>query len=629
VTKMRNDVKVEPISTNVKDPRTGRAASATIAFTLSYEGKVPETVHQVANTLTTLFLTENQQIREHQTMVTSQFLELEMNRVKNEIVALDDKITAFKETHMHELPELFQTNFDGKERIERDIDRLNDQIRTLKERESFLLSQISGLSVNYGNEDKKRLEELKIQIVQLKTQFSEKHPDVINTRKEIADLEKKIADDRPGLQNRSVTALISIDSDNPAHMTLMAQLKSTGFEIESLTRQIQSLQERAEEYRRRIEQSPQIENTYANLLNERKNTQAKYNDLMGKYMESQVAHGLEKERKGERFSILDPARLPGNPVRPNRKVIVLLGFVVAAGAGVGFATMRELSDDSIRDSRRLTRATPYPVLISIPKVEKKKPSTDIIKQASEPATHGWKAPAYMESRAVELNPECLCENSCVCFFSEAPEMNYYKLLRTKIMHHLKLNKWNTIMITSTLPGEGKTVTAINLAATFAKIHSRTTLLVDCDLQRQSIHKYLGIPSPLGLADYLSKDMPIKDVIIWPGVEKLTVISGGDEVRDSTELISSPKMEVLTIEMKNRYPNRYIIYDVPPLLAAADALSFTPLVDCILMVVHPKTTFENLQKALAMVPKEKLLGFVLNQVDESNDDNYWYKYGYGK
>ena len=369
LTKMRNDIQVEPVSAQVKDPRTGRSTAVTIAFTLSYEGKDPETVFQVANTLTSLFLLENQQVRERKTFETTHFLELEMNRVRKELADLNSEIAAFKEIHMHELPELFQANLEGKERTERDIGRLNDQIRTLKDRESFLQSQIAGLSLGFGNEDKKRLEELKIQLVYMRTRFSDEHPDVVKTRREIANLEKEIAQSRPGLQTESASLLNHADSENPAYITLSTQLASTGFEIESLNRQIVSHQQRAEEYRRRIELSPQAEKAYNNLLIERNNIQLKYNDLMGKYMESQMAHGLEKERKGERFTIMDPARFPERPFKPNRKVIILLGFMLAVAGGVGFAAIFEYSDNLIHDSRRLGLTMPYPVLVSIPIIE--------------------------------------------------------------------------------------------------------------------------------------------------------------------------------------------------------------------------------------------------------------------
>jgi non-specific protein-tyrosine kinase len=250
-------------------------------------------------------------------------------------------------------------------------------------------------------------------------------------------------------------------------------------------------------------------------------------------------------------------------------------------------------------------------------------------QAPEELASGWKGPVYCESCSVELDPEKLRRNRCACFFPEAPELAHYKVLRTQIVHRCKANNWNTIMVTSAVPGEGKTLTAVNLAFTFARAHGQTTLLVDCDLQRQSVHRCLGVQSPKGLADYLQNGAPLKEIIMWPGVEKLTVISGGDPVRDSAELMSSPRMAELAAEMKSRYPDRYIFFDLPPLLAGADALAFAPLVDCILMVVHPRTSFKDIQRALDLVPKEKFLGFALNKVKPSNDGYHYSRYGYGR
>jgi len=365
VSKMKEDIKLEPVSAEVVDPRTGRPKSATIAFTLSYEGKNPETVQQVANTLTSLYLTENQQVREKQTAETSQFLEAEMNRLKAELAELDGNIATFKESHINELPEMMQTNLQAMERTEREKERLADQIRTLKDRQGYLEAQIAGLSPNFGNEDKKRFEELKVQLVHLQTQFSDKHPDVVKAKREIADLEKQIQSSRDSGRAGPGDAA----SDNPAHATLSAQLASTRFEIESTARQIESLRAKAEQYRKRIEASPKVEKAYNALILERNNTQVKYNDLTAKYMESQVAHGLEKERKGERFTLIDPPRFPDMPVKPNRLAILLIGIVLGIGAGVGFAAIREFSDRSVRDVKRLAVATPYPVLAGIPVIE--------------------------------------------------------------------------------------------------------------------------------------------------------------------------------------------------------------------------------------------------------------------
>jgi capsular polysaccharide biosynthesis protein len=154
-------------------------------------------------------------------------------------------------------------------------------------------------------------------------------------------------------------------------VTLSSQLSSTRIEIESTARQIEAIKAKAEQYRRRIEATPTVEKAYNALILERNNTQAKFNDLTAKFMESQVAHGLERERKGERFTIIDPARFPERPVKPNRLAILLIGVVFGIGAGVGFAALREFSDRSVRDVKRLALATPYPVLAGIPIIETK------------------------------------------------------------------------------------------------------------------------------------------------------------------------------------------------------------------------------------------------------------------
>jgi non-specific protein-tyrosine kinase len=181
------------------------------------------------------------------------------------------------------------------------------------------------------------------------------------------------------------------------------------------------------------------------------------------------------------------------------------------------------------------------------------------------------------------------------------------------------------MVTSALPGEGKTLTTINLALSFAKEFNQTVLLVDCDLRRQNVHKYLGIQSSKGLGLYLMNGTPLKDLIIWPGVDKLTVISGGRSMPESTELLGSPKMKALVSEMKGRYPDRMILFDVPPLLCEADAMGFAPLVDGILLVVESRrTSLQDIQKALDLLPREKFLGFVLNRQKALHKDYYYYR-----
>lgn len=243
------------------------------------------------------------------------------------------------------------------------------------------------------------------------------------------------------------------------------------------------------------------------------------------------------------------------------------------------------------------------------------PSLHLVRPADHEKT-GWVSPAYSVSRSAKLDAGILEENRCIGHHHEAADLEYYKVLRTQILRRTK-GGGVSVMVTSALPGEGKTLTAINLAFAFAREYEHTALLVDCDFKRQRIHEVLGIPGDKGLVDHLIDDCPLQDLFVWPGVEKLTLISGGKTVRDSSELLGSPGMKNLVHEMKNRYPERFVFFDVPSLLTSADPLAFAPFVDYILIAVRAgETSLQDIRRATALLPSEKVLGFVMNRQQKS-------------
>lgn len=226
---------------------------------------------------------------------------------------------------------------------------------------------------------------------------------------------------------------------------------------------------------------------------------------------------------------------------------------------------------------------------------------------------GWHSPKYSVSRSIQLDPAILHANRCVALGGEAATVDSYKVLRTQILQRMKQTGGNTLMVTSALPGEGKTTTAINLAFTMAREFQQTVLLVDCDLQQQDVHKHLGYGSERGLIDYLLDDCPVTELFTWPGIEKITLISGGRLVRDSSELLGSPRMKELVIDMKSRYPDRFVIFDMQSTFAGADSLVFAPLVDNILMVVQESaSSAKEIGRAISLLPQEKLVGVMLNR-----------------
>jgi non-specific protein-tyrosine kinase len=226
---------------------------------------------------------------------------------------------------------------------------------------------------------------------------------------------------------------------------------------------------------------------------------------------------------------------------------------------------------------------------------------------------GWLSPDYSQSRPACLNPEFILENRCLAYLDSISGSEAYRVLRTQVLQRTRGSGSNTIMITSALPGEGKTLAAINLAFTFAREFQHTVLLVDGDLRKQSIHKYLGCAGEKGLIDYLVDGSPVSELITWPGIEKMTLISGGRPFHESAEILGSPRMKELIVDMKKRYPERYIIFDVPPILTGADVLTLAPLVDQVIVVVRAgSTSMDDVKKALQFLPKEKILGLVLNR-----------------
>ncbi|MBI5237000.1 MAG: chain-length determining protein [Deltaproteobacteria bacterium] len=357
----KKDIKFETITAEVVDRRTGRPTSATIAFTVSYEGKDPVVVQQVANVLASLYLEENIKVVGQQTAGARKFLEEEMKSVQSKMVELERKIAAYKEKNPHALPELLQFNLQILDWSEKNYEQLNDQLRTLREKESYLQTELATMAPDTMNQDKDRLKELRVKLVSLMTRYSDEYPDVIKTKAEIDALEKK-------LQSKGSKPVAVEEPDNPSYVALASQLASVQSEIKSAIRQIEGLDKKRDEYRRRLEISPRVEEGYKNLTVERNNIQAKYDDLMKKFMDAKVAAGLEEGQMGERFTLIDPARLPEKPVRPNRPVVLLIGLVLGIGAGIATASLQEAADFSARSSEDMKMNFSFPVLAEIPEI---------------------------------------------------------------------------------------------------------------------------------------------------------------------------------------------------------------------------------------------------------------------
>ena len=197
----------------------------------------------------------------------------------------------------------------------------------------------------------------------------------------------------------------------------------------------------------------------------------------------------------------------------------------------------------------------------------------------------------------------------------------YRVLRTQVLQRLNEKNWNTLAITSPGNGEGKSLTAINLAISMAREVDNTVLLVDANLRSPKLDKYFDFHAEYGLSDYLLHDRPLQEMLVNPeGISRFVMLPAGGAIANSSEMLSSPKMQKLVEEVKHRYPSRVIIFDLPPILESSDALAFIPNIDTSLVVIEEgKTQALELKQAFELLQNNDVVGTVLNKAYTQDRD----------
>jgi uncharacterized protein involved in exopolysaccharide biosynthesis len=410
---MREDISIDMINAEVMDPRTGRPTAATIAFTLGFQSDNPTQALKVTNELTSLYLEENLKSRTEKAAETYDFLTIEADRLSEEIDRLEQELAAFKEKNINTLPELRDLNTQILNRTESEISEVDNQIRNLEERSIYLQGQLALLEP-YGGSDilspTARLEALRTEYISLASRYSSDHPDVARVKREIRALEKETGQttstdellaqlrvlreqlasaeesytqEHPDVKSlkRQITNLEAEASraaatpviglptatpDNPAYVNLNSQLAAAAGEIRSLRNKRAQLVAKISDYESRLMQTPKSEQEYRAIARDLDNASARYQEIRAKQMTAEVAQEMEKERKGEKFTLIDPAILPEEPVSPNRPAIIFLSLVLAMGAGLGSAAVRESLDSAIRGVKGITTIVQVAPLAVIP-----------------------------------------------------------------------------------------------------------------------------------------------------------------------------------------------------------------------------------------------------------------------
>lgn len=230
---------------------------------------------------------------------------------------------------------------------------------------------------------------------------------------------------------------------------------------------------------------------------------------------------------------------------------------------------------------------------------------------------------------VTLDRAVLEDNHILPQITDPAALRAYKILRTRMLRRLEANQWHSFAVTGATAGEGKTLTSINLAMALAQDSNTWVFLVDLDLQRPKVASYLGLNNSLGergLTDFLLGEATFEQITYSPGnAERLAVIPNFQAVANSSDLLTSPRMDELLRALEAETPRRVVIFDMPPVLASDDVLAFSPQIDGLLLVVAEGTTSRDaLRGAKELLQEMNLLGVVLNR-SEAQQEGAYYSY----
>jgi protein-tyrosine kinase len=220
---------------------------------------------------------------------------------------------------------------------------------------------------------------------------------------------------------------------------------------------------------------------------------------------------------------------------------------------------------------------------------------------------------YAQTRRVTVSPDALREHHITNGQERTPMAEAFKRIRTQVIQQLRESGRNTLGIASARVGEGKTTIALNLAVHTAIEPDWTVLVVEADTRHAGLCRALGLNGLPGLTDYLLRDVPLEELLIDPGFGRCVLLPAGAPVPGSSEALGSARMQDLVLELKRRYPDRLVIFDLPPLLDAADGIAVLPWVEALLLVAEEAHTLaDDLVRSAQLVGNDRLIGTVLNK-----------------
>ena len=426
-------------------------------------------------------------------------------------------------------------------------------------------------------------------------------------------------------------------------------------EVQEVTRQIEALEKEVQDARSRVggEQSKTAELKYRQALDRENALRAAFEQQRGatrtqneaainyKIIQQEVETNkglldglLQRAKENDvilagtpnNLHVTDYAIPPGAPIGPNRLQGILLAFIFSLGFGVGLAVLLEYLDDSIRSTEDVNRILRLPTLAAIPMMKKGalKPKKLTAGTSLLRINGNGNGNGHGRNGNGKMNPALLLDLD-----HRSPLAEAFRQLRTSVLLSSPGHAPKSIVVTSCVPAEGKSTTAINLAVTLAQTGARV-LIIDADMRRPTIHSSFGIANDRGLCNILANEMSEAETLSYIQQEAqsgLYLLTSGPVPPNPAELIGSDQMQNLITHLKKTFD--HVVIDSPPVASFTDGVLLSSTCDGVVLVVHANECSRKValraQQSLEEVGA-KILGVVLNRVDTRSPD-YYYGYRY--
>lgn len=605
----------EKLIDNFSKRLTVRPVRLTRLVDVSFDARDPQLAADIVNDLSAAFIDLNINMKYAATEQATTFLSEQIKTLQTEIQQKENQLQGFEaEANIVALSDNETTVIDALGQINKaltdaQIDRSRREatwngLRNVSP--DYVPSAIDNLLIQKLREDYVRL---KRQYEKMEGRFQPDYPELQRTRVELDSARKSLEDE---IQNL---------------------VKGAYSEYQTALRREQSLENEFNEQKSAAFKMNSSAVTYNGLKVEIQNKKTLLDSLLRRESET----GVEARLKGLRTSnirVVDRARVPVRPSSPNKKRNLLLALILGLGGGVALAFLFDVLDNSVKTSEDVERYSGLPTLGIVPKFSLEGASKAYtysrrLKPAGEPkqleASTDASAPAApfvatVEQGAgkpgsIELVPH---------YFPNSRLAESYRSIRTALLLSSADNPVKTMAVTSPMPGEGKSVSAANLAITLAQ-SGKTVLLVDADLRRPRQHRMFKVKNTYGLTTYLTDSIELKEVVKSTEIPNLFLINAGPIPPNPAELLGSDKMSRFIRMMSEE--SDYVLFDLPPMIEISDALVLGAKVDGVVLVIWgDRTSREALRKTREKLDllKVRTLGVIINNVSVPQYGYHYYK-----